>query len=145
MAVARRDSDEFYVLNLCDEILDEIGSRQHTFQWLLGDSSPRHGRRRRLQVDSFWPAHNLVVEYREIQHDRPVPHFDKPERITVSGVHRGLQRRIYDERRDTLIPLHGIRLVEIRPRDLASKSTGKLRRDRPHDVAALGVLLSHQT
>jgi hypothetical protein len=35
-----------------------------------------------------------VVEYREPQHDRRVAHFDKPERVTVSGVHRGIQRAL---------------------------------------------------
>jgi hypothetical protein len=42
----------------------------------------------------------VVVEYRELQHDHPVAHFDKPDRLTVSGVHRGVERAHYDARRD---------------------------------------------
>ena len=34
----RKDSDENYVLNLCDEVLGKTGSRQHTFDFLRGDA-----------------------------------------------------------------------------------------------------------
>lgn len=67
----------------------------------------------KLPVDGFWPDANLVVEYRERQHDQPVAHFDKPDRLTVSGVHRGAQRALHDAHRDEQIPAHGIRLVII--------------------------------
>lgn len=139
--MGRAGSDEFYVLGLCDEVLGAAGSRQHTFDWLRGDPG-RGGARRRLQVDAYWPGHEVVVEYRERQHDVPVPHFDKPDRLTVSGVHRGLQRAAYDRRRDELIPAHGIRLVVIRPADLAADGRGRLRRRRDADLVAVRVLLS---
>lgn len=82
----RDDSDEAYVVGLCNRILGEDASTQHTFDWLLGDAG-MGGRRRKLPVDAYWSGHQLVVEYRERQHDQPVPHFDKPDRLTVSGVH----------------------------------------------------------
>jgi hypothetical protein len=34
--VRRADSDEAYVLDLCDEVLGDRGSRQHRFDWLVG-------------------------------------------------------------------------------------------------------------
>lgn len=140
--MARRgDSDEEYVLTLCDRVLGEAGLRQHRFDWLLGDQG-RDGRRRRLPVDGYWLIANVVVEYRELQHDRPVPHFDKPDRMTISGVHRGRQRALYDARRDCLIPQHGIRLVVIRPRDLDATSRGRLRRNEASDLAVIRRLLS---
>lgn len=40
--------------------------------------------------------------------------FDKPDVLTVSGVHRGEQRRLYDERKAQLIRAKGLRLVVIR-------------------------------
>lgn len=135
----RTESDEAYVLALCDEVLGERGLRQHRFDWLLGDSG-RSGRRVRLPVDGFWPAHRLVIEYRELQHDRPNAHFDKPHRLTVSGVHRGEQRALYDARRDYLIPENGLRLVVIRPTDLANGSR-RLRRERKADLQTLGEML----
>jgi hypothetical protein len=32
------------------------------------------------------------VEVYEQQHDQPVAHFDKPDKLTISGVHRCEQR-----------------------------------------------------
>jgi len=75
-----------------------------------------------------------VVEYRELQHDMPMPHFDKPQRMTVSGVHRGEQRALYDARRDEGIPAHGMRLVVIKPSDLDATARGRLRRNIDHDL-----------
>jgi very-short-patch-repair endonuclease len=113
--VARSARNEAYVIDLCDEILGERALRQHRFQWLQGDLG-RDGRTRTLPVDAYFPEHKLVIEYRERQHDEPVPFFDR--RQTVSGVTRGAQRRLYDERRDVEIPRHGLKLIVIRPHDL---------------------------
>ncbi|MEW2570424.1 hypothetical protein [Streptomyces sp. NPDC047070] len=141
---ARDDSDEAYVVGLCDLVLGENALTQHTFDWLLGDPGTG-GRRARLPVDAYWPGHGLVVEYRELQHDRPVPHFDKPDRLTVSGVHRGEQRALYDARRNVEIPAHGLRLVVVRPADLDADGRGRLRRSENADLAALKKLLSHDS
>ena len=141
VAMGRESSDETYVLDLCDEILGEPGQRQARFDWLLGDPG-KNGRARTLPVDSYWPRQQLVVEYREIQHDRPVRHFDKPDRLTVSGVHRGLQRARYDQRRDEQIPAHGLRLVIIKPADLASNRRGRLLRNRTDDLQPLRTKLT---
>ena len=95
-----------------------------------------------MPVDAYYAARRLVVEYRERQHDEPVAHFDKPYVLTVSGVHRGIQRRIYDERRAVEIPAHGLRLIVVKPNDLASDRRGRLLRTREPDLAALRALLS---
>lgn len=105
--------NERYVLALCDEALGVGGERQRTFDWLLGDESAKTGRRKPLPVDAYWPTLRLVVEFNERQHTEAVAHFDKPDRLTVSGVHRGVQRRIYDDRRRDFIPKQGLRLVII--------------------------------
>lgn len=140
--VARRaDSDESYVIDLCDEVLGERARRQHRFDWLLGDPGGA-GTQVPLPVDAYYPHHRLVVEYRERQHDEPVAHFDKPDVLTVSGVHRGEQRRIYDRRREDVIPSHGIRLVVIRPGDLASNKRGRLIRDWASDLTSLRIMLT---
>jgi hypothetical protein len=139
--MARADSDEAYVINLCERALGSKASRQHTFDWLLGDPG-KNGNRRKLPVDAYWSEHDLVVEYRELQHDKPTPHFDKPHRTTVSGVHRGEQRALYDSRRNEGIPAHGMRLVVIKPADLDATSRGRLRRNVDHDFACIRRLLS---
>lgn len=95
--VPRTESDEKYVLDLVAQVLAEPDYRwQHRFATLLGDPG-RDGKRRALPVDGYFPRHKLIVEYWERQHSAPVPIMD--ERLTISGVSRADQRRLYDQRR----------------------------------------------
>lgn len=110
--MARRDSDEYYILDFCDAVLGVPSDRQKKFDWLLGDPG-KQGTQRRLPVDGYWESLGLVVEYHERQHDEAEKLFDKPE-LTVSGVPRREQRRIYDLRREQEIPAHGPTLVVIK-------------------------------
>ena len=75
---------------------------------------------------------NLVVEYCERQHSEAVPFFDR--RLTISGVGRGEQRRIYDERRREILPQHGIRLVSVSYSDFEYDSRKRIIRDRQRDI-----------
>ncbi|MFN6549531.1 hypothetical protein ACP6C7_03955 [Mycolicibacterium septicum] len=127
----RADSDEHYVLDLCDELLDMSGIRQARFDWLRGDPTPRLPRGVKLPVDGYWPDLDLVVEFQEEQHTQPTAFFDR--RHTVSGVGRGEQRRRYDERKRTLIPQHGLRLVVIEKSAFTLKRR-RIARDRARDL-----------
>ena len=135
----RADSDEYYVLTLCDEILGVPGVRQARFDWLRGDPSPARSRGTKLPVDGYWPDLRLVVEFQEEQHSAPSPFFDR--RQTVSGVGRGEQRRRYDERKRMLIPEHGLRLVVIEKSEFVLRSR-KIDRDYARD---LQVVRQHLT
>lgn len=123
----RANSDEAYVLDLCEQALGLTGARQVTFDFLRGDSRIEGNEGRKLPVDIYFACLDLVIEYHERQHSEPVPHFDKPDQITVSGVDRGEQRKIYDSRRAEVLPRHGIDLALIRHSDFAN-SNGKIRR-----------------
>lgn len=129
----RAASDEHYVIDLCDEVLRRPGLRQHRFDWLLGDRSPKTGRWLSLPVDAYWPDHRLVVEYAERQHDEPVAFFDKPDVMTVSGISRGQQRALYDQRRADDIPAHGLRLITI-PASAFNLRRHKIDRERARDL-----------
>lgn len=118
--------DESYILDLCDEILGMRCIRQHSFDFLRGDSG------RKLPVDGYYSDIDLVVEYRERQHLEGVPLFDR--RQTVSGVPRSEQRRIYDQRRRLLLPKHNIRLVELTATEFPHTSGKRLRRIRDKDI-----------
>lgn len=131
----RKDSDEFYIIDLCDEVLGTKASRQHTFDFLRGDGNPG----RKLPVDAYYPELNLVIEYRERQHTESVAFFNK--KTTVSGVSRDEQRRIYDQRRRDVLPKYGIRLVEISYSDLKHDNRKRLVRDHQNDLDVLKRLL----
>lgn len=102
-SVSRQNSDEAYIINLCDDVLQLTAKRQHKFSFLKGDTG------KSLPVDAYYEELNLVIEYHEKQHTEEVNFFDK--RITASGVTRAEQRRKYDELRKTEIPKNGLSLV----------------------------------
>lgn len=136
----RADTDEQYIVALCDEVLGRHALRQHKFDFLRGDPG-KNGQGHRLPVDAYYADLQLVVEYRERQHTEPHAFFDKPDRITLSGVHRGRQRALYDERRRTVLPVHGIALIEVPVSEFTHDKRGRLVRDRDADVAVVERLL----
>lgn len=58
---SKSDSDESYVLDICDKVLCKESSRQHRFNFLLGDGE----RKVKLPVDAYYKKLNIIVEYRE--------------------------------------------------------------------------------
>jgi hypothetical protein len=85
------------------------------------------------------PDLRLVVEYRERQHTESIPIMDR--RMTVSGVDRGTQRAIYDQRRRDLLPQHGIELVELSYADFAHGDDKRLLRRREEDLTVVRAAL----
>ncbi|MEM8520632.1 hypothetical protein [Flavobacterium sp. PL12] len=137
---SRKDSDEHYVLDLCDQVLQVKGLRQHRFDFLLGDANAQ-GRKAKLPVDIYYPELNLVIEYKEQQHSKANKHFDKPDLFTVSGVHRGEQRKIYDQRRREVLPQHNIKLIEIEYSDFQFDSKDKIVRELEKDLGIVKEIL----
>lgn len=121
----RATSDEAYVLDICDEVLGLKGLRQYRFDFLRGDSGTK------LPVDIYYPALELVIEYREKQHTEEVAFFDK--RITNSGISRGEQRKKYDELRRTEIPKNGFELIEFDYSEFGHTKGKHLLRNREED------------
>lgn len=135
----RSDSDEKYILDLVAEILFEPDYRwQHRFPNLLGDPG-KDGKRRPLPVDGYFPRHRLIVEYWETQHSAPVPIMD--EGMTVSGVSRGHQRRLYDQRRQRWADANGLKLVILDHRGFETDAQGRLRRDPVRDRQSVAKAL----
>jgi len=129
IANKRSHSDESYIIDLCDEVLNQKAIRQHRFDFLVGDSGSK------LPVDAYYPELNLVVEFKERQHTEEVTFFDK--RQTVSGVGRGEQRRRYDQRRRDVLPQHGIKLIELDYSFFEHTRGKKLSRRKEADLAIL--------
>lgn len=138
--VSPSTKDENYVLDMCDRVLNQTSTRQHKFDFLLGDTNS-NGIAVRLPVDAYYENLNLVIEYRERQHTESVTFFDKPNRMTVSGVHRGEQRKIYDERRRNLIPKNGLTLVEISYTDFSHDNQKRIIRNEKQDPEVVRKLL----
>jgi hypothetical protein len=131
-------SDEKYVLDLIADILNEEYEWQKRFSSLLGDPG-KAGYRAKLPVDAYFPKSNLIVEYREKQHSQPVKIMDS--RMTVSGVNRGKQRRIYDLRKEEWAANNNIHFLVVEYYDLAHKKNGRLIRSTDEDKKVIKKLL----
>src|SRR3954447_22692857 len=106
----RANSDEFYVIDLCDEALGDPGLRQHRFPWLLGDPLPRPAELFRFRSTATGPGTTSSSSSTSASTRRLFRSSTSADRMTVSGVSRGEQRSLYDdERRRTLVPQQGIR------------------------------------
>jgi hypothetical protein len=128
-----RPKDETYIIDLCDEILKRKASRGHRFDFLRGDPG-RRGMGVRLPVDAYYQDLNLVIEYCERQHAEAVPFFDR--KIVPSGITRGEQRKLYDQRRRDVLPEHNITVLEISYQELEHDARKRLRRV-PSDSAVI--------
>lgn len=128
-AKSRKQSDESYVIDLCDEVLQLKSLRQHRFDFLRGDSG------KKLPVDAYYPSLNLVVEFKEKQHTEAVKLFDR--RQTVSGMGRGEQRKLYDQRRRDVLPRHGVKIIELDYSEFEHTRSKKLVRNRVEDFKVI--------
>jgi hypothetical protein len=64
--------------------------------------------------------------------------------VTVSGVHRGEQRRIYDQRRREILPKHGIQLIEISYSDFNHDRQKKIIRDLIRDLEIVKMIIKQK-
>ena len=138
--MGRLDSDERYIIDICDKVLGRKASRQHRFDFLRGDSRTPTASGRKLPVDAYYDDLKLVIEYHERQHTEPVGIMDR--RMTVSGISRGEQRKKYDQRRHEELPKHGLTLIIL---DYANFDIGhdkRLRRDHVTDETKIRDRLS---
>lgn len=137
----RRDRDETYILDLCDQVLGQIASRQHRFDFLRGDPGKK-GKGSKLPVDAYYEALKLVIEYRERQHSEPVKFFDKPNKLTISGIPRNEQRAKYDQRRRDVLTQNGLDLVELAYDDFEYDARKRLKRNRSQDIGKVRAKLA---
>lgn len=106
-----RCEDQNYIIDLCDDFLGRMASREHRFDFLRGDSgNGKPGRT--LPVDAYYEDLTLVIEFHEKQHQSKDSVAFWDNKPTISGVPRKQQRAIYDQRRRDVLPQHGITLVE---------------------------------
>ena len=137
----RVNSDENYILNLCDELLNDTSSRQHRFPFLLGDFHKDKKSRTKLPVDGYYHDLNLVIEYREKQPTEETPKLDKLAVKTISGVSREEQRKKYEKRRREVLLRKKFNLIEINYYAFEYDDDMKIIRNKEKDIEIVKVLL----
>ena len=121
----RLNSDETYVIALCDKVLSLKADRHKRFDFLLGD----------LHKNAYYEELQLVVEYKEIQNFRPLAIRDEEDdEENTNTVTREELRRIYDERRVKVLPKNGISMVIISYSDFVFNDKNKIIRMEENDL-----------
>jgi hypothetical protein len=126
---------EKYVVDLLEQTLGPA-ERGKRFDWAVGNVSSKTKRAVRLPFDAVWENRKLIVDVDEEQHTQETPFFDKKDRLTVSGVHRGEQRKQYDEKKRGEALIRGYKLVAI--------SWPRTRKPKLEDSAELRAMLQRE-
>jgi hypothetical protein len=121
-------SDEFYLVNLCDELLKEKASRKHTFDTLVGKLHKKGKGRTKLPLDAYYEKAKLVIEF-----------FEKKE--TLEAPEREAQRKFYDQRKKVVLDKKKIALVEINYALFECNENDRLVRNQLNDVLVLKDIL----
>ena len=133
----RENSDEHYLVGLCNELIGEQASQQHKFGFLLGDYHKDGKKRTALPIDAFYREANLAIEFKSDQTGfRP-----GDNKITASGVTRTEQRKIYDARKRDVLKEEGIKLIEIQYGAFDASEDRKLTRNKEADLKVLSAFL----
>ena len=136
----RESSDEFYILDLCDEYLKEQSSRKHTFSFLLGDMHKRGKTRTKLPLAAYYENANLVIEFKE-KTNHTEAYQEKLQVMTTSGITRGEQIIRYNKRRKDVLQKKNINLIEIDYSLFDCDSKNNLIRNKETDVRLIQDLL----
>lgn len=133
----KENSDEYYLVGLCNELLNEKALHQHTFKYLLGDFHRDGETRTRLPLDAFYVKLNLVLELYEKGDETSAD----SQVITVSNVKRSEQRKKYAQRKRDFLKEKGIDLVEMDYDEFECNEEHRLVRNKEADVKLLKEIL----
>lgn len=124
------NSDEYYLVNLCDELLKETASRKHTFDTLVGRLHKRGKGRTKLPLDAYYEGLKLAIEF-----------FEKRE--TEESDEREAQRKFYDQRKKDVLKRKEINLIEINYALFECNEDDRLIRDKEKDCKVLKGILKN--
>lgn len=141
-ALERSNGDEVYIMGLIDELLNQSGSRKHTFDFLLGDLHQNGETRTELPIDLYYPNLKLALEVVKHPGTENNPIEAKEEKLTVSGITRAEQRLKYLKRKEIVLTQKEIAFIEIPLASFEVDASKQLIRKKGNDVRELIALLS---
>ena len=141
-ALERSNSDEVYIMGLIDELLNETGSRKHTFDYLLGDLHQNGKTRTKLPIDLYYVKLNLALEIVEHPERNKNATDSKEEKLTVSGITRAEQRLKYAYRKKKTLTQKEKIFIEIPLEKFEMNDSLQLLRNKENDERVLRDLLS---
>ncbi|AXT52604.1 hypothetical protein D1818_17840 [Aquimarina sp. BL5] len=130
--LAIQNSDEYYLVNLCDELLQQKASRKHTFDTLVGNLHKRGKGRTKLPLDAYYEDLKLVLEF--FRKNKATDELDEKEKA------RRAQIKYYKELKKKAVLTKKLRLIEINYA-LFENDANKLIRNAENDRLVLKDVL----
>ncbi len=122
------NSDEFYLVNLCDELLKQKASRKHTFDNLLGNMHKKGKGRTKLPLAAYYENLKLAIDFKGKKYDSE----EREERL-----------RIYGLRKKEVLERKKIKLILIDYTDFECDENQKLVRNETEDMSVLKNILKN--
>ncbi len=127
------NSDENYLINLCDELLGKEAARKHTFDTLVGNLHKRGKGRTKLPLDAYYKDLKLVIEF--FQTNKPVEELDEKEQARIAQI------KYYDELKKEAVLAKSMRYMKINFAQFECNETNKLIRNTENDTLVLKGIL----
>lgn len=128
-----KNSDEYYLVDLCDDLLGEQASRKHTFDALVGNLHKRGKGRTKLPVDAYYEHLKLVIEFYRTA--LPLEDLDEKEQARIAQI------KYYDELKKKAVLKKELSLVAIDYAAFKTDEHHKLIRDTTSDKQVLAAAL----
>ncbi|WP_430411725.1 hypothetical protein [Kordia sp.] len=128
-----KNSDENYLLDLCDELLAKKASRKHTFDTLVGNLHKRGKGRTKLPLDAYYENLKLVIEF--FQNNKPFEELDEKEQARITQI------KYYDELKKEAVLKKRFRYMKINYAQFECDENGKLIRNTENDTIVLKEIL----
>ncbi|MFK7749637.1 MAG: hypothetical protein AB8B65_14670 [Kordia sp.] len=128
-----KNSDENYLLNLCDELLDKKASRKHTFDTLVGNLHKRGKGRTKLPLDAYYQELKLVIEF--FQKEKNFEDLDEKEQARITQI------KYYDELKKEAVLNKKFRYMKINFAQFQCNENDKLIRNTENDIIILKQIL----
>lgn len=128
-----QNSDEFYLVNLCDELLHHKASRKHTFDTLVGNLHKRGKGRTKLPLNAYYEDLKLVIEFH-----RKSEAIDK---LSTKEQERIAQIKYYNQLKKKAILKKNLQLIEINYASFECNKANKLIRNTEADKHILKNML----
>lgn len=128
-----QNSDEYYLVSLCNELLKQEASRKHTFDTLVGNLHKKGKGRTKLPLDAYYEDLKLVIEF--FKRDNEIEELDEKEQARVAQI------TYYNELKKKAISKKKLHLIEINYASFERDEANKLIRNTENDSATLEGIL----
>ncbi|WP_025740620.1 hypothetical protein [Aquimarina pacifica] len=132
--LAVQNSDEYYLVSLCDSLLKQKASRKHTFDTLVGNLHKRGKGRTKLPLDAYYEDLKLVLAFFE-KNKVETGEVDEKEQA------RKEQIKYYNSLKKKAISNKKLRLIEVDYALFERNDAKKMIRNTENDTLVLKGIL----